>query len=84
MRGFSNLVRGRQINLARGRLTVVKLAKPAQDMRFDVPVIGVPTIEAMIESGATCLCISAGKTLMFDREDLISMANDYKIAIVAV
>jgi DUF1009 family protein len=84
MRGLSNLMRGRPMNLAGGRLTVVKLAKPAQDMRFDVPVIGVPTIETMIESGATCLCISAGKTLMFDREDLISLANHEKIAIVAV
>ncbi|MDQ3666749.1 MAG: UDP-2,3-diacylglucosamine diphosphatase LpxI [Acidobacteriota bacterium] len=84
VRGLSNLMRGRRVNLAEGRLTVVKLAKPAQDMRFDVPVIGVPTIEAMIESGATCLCISAGKTLMFDREDLISLANHNKIAIVAV
>ncbi|MBA3355418.1 MAG: UDP-2,3-diacylglucosamine diphosphatase LpxI [Pyrinomonadaceae bacterium] len=84
VRGLSTLMRGRGVNLAGGRLTVVKLAKPAQDMRFDVPVIGVPTIEAMVESGATCLCISAGKTLMFDREDLISLANHNKIAIVAV
>lgn len=84
VRGLSNLMRGRPMNLAGGRLTVVKLAKPAQDMRFDVPVIGVPTIETMIESGATCLCISAGKTLMFDREDLISLANSNKITIVAV
>jgi len=84
VRGLSNLMRGGRANLAGGRLTVVKLAKPAQDMRFDVPVIGVPTIETMIESGATCLCISAGKTLMFDREDLISLANQNKITIVAV
>lgn len=84
VRGLANLIRGRRVNLSGGRLTVVKLAKPAQDMRFDVPVIGVPTIEAMIESGATCLCISAGKTLMLDREDLISLANHNKIAIVAV
>ncbi|CAN5890609.1 N/A [soil metagenome] len=84
VRGLSNLMRGRRTNLAGGRLTVVKLAKPGQDMRFDVPVIGVPTIEAMIDSGATCLCISAGKTLMFDREDLIRLANHNKIAIVAV
>jgi UDP-2,3-diacylglucosamine hydrolase len=84
VRGLSNLVRGRRVNLAGGRLTVVKLAKPGQDMRFDVPVIGVPTIEAMIESGATCLCISAGKTLMFDPEEMISLANQNKIAIVAV
>lgn len=84
VRGLSNLIRGRRANLAAGRLTVVKLAKPSQDMRFDVPVVGVPTIEAMIESGATCLCISAGKTLMFDREELIKLANESKIAIVAV
>jgi DUF1009 family protein len=84
VRGLSNLMRGKRLNLAGGRLTVVKLAKPGQDMRFDVPVIGVPTIETMIESGATCLCISAGKTLMFDREDLVSLANHNKITIVAV
>jgi len=66
------------------RLTVVKIAKPNQDMRFDVPVVGVPTIETMLEAGATCLCITAGKTLMFDREEMIRLANDRKIAIVAV
>lgn len=84
VRGLSNLMRGRRVNLAGGRLTVVKLAKPTQDMRFDVPVVGVPTIEAMIESGATCLCISAGKTLMFDRDELLRLANENKIAIIAV
>jgi hypothetical protein len=71
-------------DLARGRLTVVKLAKPDQDMRFDVPVVGLPTIEAMIEAGATCLCISAGRTLMFDRDEMLTLANQKKIAIVAV
>ena len=70
--------------LARGRLTVVKIAKPAQDMRFDVPVIGVPTIESMIEAGATCLCITAGKTLMFDREQILKLADEKRIAVVAV
>ena len=69
--------------LARGRLTIVKIAKPDQDMRFDVPVVGVPTIEAMIAAGATCLCITAGKTLMFDRDEMIRLANEKKIAIVA-
>jgi DUF1009 family protein len=53
-------------------------------MRFDVPVVGVPTIEAMVEAGATCLCITAGKTLMFDREEMIAIADKQKIAIVAV
>jgi DUF1009 family protein len=69
--------------LARGRLTVVKVAKPDQDMRFDVPVVGVPTIEAMIEAGATCLCITAGKTLMFDRDEMIRTAEKHRISILA-
>ncbi len=70
--------------LVRGRLTVVKIAKPDQDMRFDVPVVGVPTVESMIDSGATCLCLTAVKTLMFDREEMIKLANKHKIAVVAV
>lgn len=70
--------------LSRGPLTVLKLAKPKQDMRFDVPVTGVPTIETMIAAGATCLCISAGKTLMFERDDMIALADKNKIAIMAV
>src|SRR6267378_5693081 len=69
--------------LAQGRLTVVKIAKPDQDMRFDVPVVGVPTIQTMAEAGATCLCLSSGKTLMFDREEMIQLADKKKIAIVA-
>lgn len=74
----------RRVNLSGGQLTVVKLAKPNQDMRFDVPVVGVPTIEAMVEAGATCLCLSAGKTLMFDRDEMLALANERRIAIVAV
>ncbi len=70
--------------LARGRLTVVKVAKPDQDMRFDVPVVGVPTIETMIEASATCLCITAGKTLIFDREEMLKLADAKRISIVAV
>ena len=69
-------------NLAKGKLTVVKVAKPDQDMRFDVPVVGVPTVKTMIDAGATCLSITAGKTLMFDREEMLSIANKNKIAIV--
>lgn len=71
-------------SLAHGRLTVVKLAKPDQDMRFDVPVVGVPTIQAMLNAGATCLCVTAGKTLMFDRDEMIKLADQKRIAIVAV
>jgi DUF1009 family protein len=68
--------------LARGKLTVVKVAKPSQDMRFDVPVIGVPTVQAMIDAGATCLSVTAGKTLIFDRDDMLALANKNKIAVV--
>ncbi len=66
-----------------GRLTVVKVAKPNQDMRFDVPVIGVRTIEAMIGAGATCLSVEAGRTLLFDRDTLLKRAEEAGIAIVA-
>jgi UDP-2,3-diacylglucosamine hydrolase len=69
--------------LARGRLTVVKVAKPNQDMRFDVPVVGLPTVERMQEAGATCLCLTAGKTLMFDREEMLAYADRRRISIVA-
>lgn len=82
MEGTDETIR-RAGTLAHGRLTVVKIAKPDQDMRFDVPVVGVPTIEAMVAAGATCLCITAGKTLMFDRDEMIRLANEKKIAVVA-
>ena len=70
--------------LAKGKLTVIKVAKPNQDMRFDVPVVGVPTIETMIRAGAGCLCLTAGKTLIFDREEMIKLADSKKIAIIGV
>jgi len=65
------------------RLTVVKVAKPNQDMRFDVPVIGVPTVETMLRVGATCLSIEAGRTLLFDRDQMLERASRAGIAIVA-
>ena len=64
-------------------LTVVKVAKPKQDMRFDVPVIGMRTIDTMLSTGATCLSVEAGRTLLFDRDALLSRANQVGIAIVA-
>src|SRR5437660_4438993 len=82
MEGTDAVIR-RAGELANGRLTVVKIAKPNQDMRFDVPVVGVPTVESMIAASATCLCLTAGKTLMFDRDETIKLANKNKIAIVA-
>lgn len=66
------------------RLTVVKVAKPKQDMRFDVPVIGIRTVETMIAAGAGCLSVEAAHTLLFDREALLDRANQARIAIVAV
>ena len=65
------------------RLTVVKVAKPNQDLRFDVPVIGISTVDTMIRAGASCLSIEAGRTLLFDRDALLKRANDAGITIVA-
>jgi hypothetical protein len=64
-------------------LTVVKIAKPNQDMRFDVPVIGVRTIEVMHAAGAGCLAVDAGKCLLLDGQKVIDIANTTGIAIVA-
>jgi len=64
-------------------LTVVKVAKPAQDMRFDVPVIGLATIEAMARAGATCIAVEAGRTLLFDAAAIVAAADRAGIALVA-
>ena len=61
---------------------IVKVAKPNQDMRFDVPVVGVSTIEAMKTAGATLLSVDAGKTLMIDGEAIFRAADEAGIAIV--
>jgi DUF1009 family protein len=66
------------------RLTVIKLPKPKQDMRFDVPVIGLRTLETMIRAGASCLAIEAERTLLFDGSSLLRRADEAGIAIVAV
>ena len=66
------------------RLSVVKVAKPAQDMRFDVPVIGPNTIETMRLAGATCLSIESGRTLIFDLDKVQQLAAAHGIAIIAV
>jgi len=64
-------------------LTVVKIAKPNQDMRFDVPVTGVKTIEVMRAAGATCLAVDAGKCLLLDGQKVIEAADAAGIAVVA-
>ncbi|MGZ4815944.1 MAG: UDP-2,3-diacylglucosamine diphosphatase LpxI domain-containing protein [Terriglobales bacterium] len=63
-------------------LTVVKIAKPNQDMRFDVPVIGVKTIEVMKAAGATCLAVDAGRCLLLDGQKIIDAADAADIAVV--
>jgi UDP-2,3-diacylglucosamine hydrolase len=74
----------RAARFAEGKpLVVVKVSKPKQDMRFDVPVVGLPTVETMKKSGATALAIDAERTLLFDREKLIESANAAGIAIQA-
>ena len=65
-------------------LVVVKVSKPKQDMRFDVPVVGVPTVEAMKQAGATALSIDAARTLLFDRARLLELADAAGMAIQAV
>lgn len=67
-----------------GGFTVVKVAKPGQDMRFDVPTIGIGTIQTMCEAGASVLAIEAGKTIVLDQADLVSFANHNNIAVVAL
>ena len=64
-------------------LTVVKIAKPKQDMRFDVPVVGVRTIEVMRKAGATCLALDAGRCLLIDGDAVIVAADDAGVAVVA-
>jgi DUF1009 family protein len=65
------------------RIVVVKVSKPTQDMRFDVPVVGLKTIEVMHRSNATALALDAGKTLLFDRDRLIAAADEAGIAVQA-
>jgi hypothetical protein len=64
-------------------LTVVKTAKPNQDMRFDVPVVGVKTVDVMHKAGAACLTVDAGKCLLLDGTAIFDAANQSEIAIVA-
>jgi UDP-2,3-diacylglucosamine hydrolase len=75
----------RAARFANGKpLVVVKVSKPGQDMRFDVPVVGLPTVESMKLAGATALAIDANRTLLFDRAQLIAMADAVGIAVQAV
>ena len=78
----TDAVIARAAQLAGKGVRIVKVAKPNQDMRFDVPVVGVSTIEAMQTAGATLLSVDAGRTLMIDGEAIIRAADEAGIAIV--
>jgi DUF1009 family protein len=74
---------GKQPSTLSRWLTVVKVAKPNQDMRFDVPVVGLDTIETMKQAGATCLALEAGRCLLLDKEAMLAAANNAGICILA-
>jgi len=74
---------GEQPSTLSRALTVVKVAKPNQDMRFDVPVVGLHTIETMKQADATCLALDAGRCLLLDKEAMLAAANEAEICIVA-
>ena len=70
--------------LGREKTVVVKVSKPNQDLRFDVPSVGAGTIETMVKAKSSLLVIEAGKTLLFDRNEMISRANHEGISIVSL
>ena len=80
--GLESGLKGEASTLSRA-LTVVKIAKPKQDMRFDVPVVGVKTIETMARAGASCLAVDAGRCLLLDGEAMTRAADEAGIAVCA-
>ena len=70
--------------LGREKTVVVKASKPNQDMRFDMPVVAVKTIQTMSDVGASVLAVEAGKTVVFEREEMIALADRNKIAIIGI
>jgi hypothetical protein len=83
LEGTDNLIR-RASQIARGGIVLVKVSKPKQDKRFDIPVVGLNTVKNLIKGKAECLAIEAGKTLFIDREESVKLANRLGLAIVAV
>jgi UDP-2,3-diacylglucosamine hydrolase len=81
MEGTDEVI-GRAGHLAGTGVRIVKVAKPNQDMRFDVPVVGLATIQAMRDAGASALSLDAGRTLMFERDVMLASADEAGITIV--
>jgi hypothetical protein len=84
MEGTDAVVRRAADLVHKKHLTIIKVSKPGQDMRFDVPVIGLATIRNMIECGGTALILDAHRTLLFDKEELIDLADRNNMAIVGL
>lgn len=83
LEGTDNLIR-RARKISRGGITIVKVSKPKQDLRFDIPVVGLNTIKNLAKAGARCLAIEAEKTLFIDQEEGIRLADRKGICIVSV
>jgi DUF1009 family protein len=83
MEGTDKCIR-RAGEMANGPFVVVKVSKPKQDLRFDVPVIGLNTLETFRDAGGGILAVEAGKTLMLDQQQLVPWANGEKICLVGV
>jgi len=70
--------------LARSGCVVVKVSKPQQDLRFDVPAVGIDTVENLHKAGGTVLAVEAGKTILLQKESFLRQADDYGISVVGV
>lgn len=84
MEGTDSAIRRAGELVHKKNLTIIKVSKPEQDMRFDIPVVGLITLETMIACGATALVMDAGRTLIFDKEEIRRVADRQDIAIVAL
>lgn len=83
LEGTDNLIK-RAGRITRGGATIVKVSKPKQDMRFDIPVVGLNTVRNLAKTKAACLAIEAGKTLFIDQEQSLRLAEKSGICVVAV
>lgn len=82
--GTDECIRRAGVLCPAGGFTVVKVAKPQQDMRFDVPTIGLGTLQTLVESGGRVLAVEAGKTIIIDEPEVVAYANRHSISVVAV
>jgi UDP-2,3-diacylglucosamine hydrolase len=84
MEGTDSVIKRAGNLVNKQNLTVIKVSKPKQDMRFDIPVIGLATILVMVDSGATALVIDSDRTIAFEKEELVKTADSHGIAVSAL